>query len=130
VRILPDNAVWTAGQPAQHAEDQRTDDHTRPCQRFARNCAKRSLTLLDTHPFAAPLACAVVWAREVLQGAVNHRRINGKEGSPVRFRRGLHYIATGDEQQRAPALLQELSTTARFAAGAAPGSEPWPPPGI
>jgi hypothetical protein len=32
-----------------------------------------------TQPSAAPFTCAIVWEREVLQGAVNHRRIDGKD---------------------------------------------------
>jgi hypothetical protein len=33
-----------------------------------------------TQPSAAPLTCAVVWAREVLHFVVNHPRIDGKDG--------------------------------------------------
>ena len=33
-----------------------------------------------TQPSAASLSCAVMWIREVLQGVVNHPRINGMQG--------------------------------------------------
>ena len=33
-----------------------------------------------TQPSAASLTCAVMWRREVLQGVVNRRRIDGKDG--------------------------------------------------
>jgi hypothetical protein len=33
-----------------------------------------------TQPLAASLTCAVVWAREVLQGVVNYPSINGMQG--------------------------------------------------
>jgi hypothetical protein len=36
----------------------------------------------------APFTWAIVWSREVRHGGVNHRRIDGRMGSPVRFRRG------------------------------------------
>jgi hypothetical protein len=35
---------------------------------------------LATRSSAAPLTCAVVWSREVMQGGVNPRRIDGKDG--------------------------------------------------
>src|SRR5687768_2115404 len=33
-----------------------------------------------TQPSAAPFTSSVVWEHEVLQGVVNHPRINGKDG--------------------------------------------------
>ena len=50
-----------------------------PCQRFARNCATRSLTSPRDLTSTAPLTSVVV-AREVLRGVVNPRRIDGKDG--------------------------------------------------
>jgi hypothetical protein len=35
---------------------------------------------LTPRPSTVPLTCANVWPREVLQGVVNHRRIDGKDG--------------------------------------------------
>jgi hypothetical protein len=51
-----------------------------PCQRFARNCATRSLTSPHDPTSTAPLTSVVVWAREVLRGVVNSPRIDGKDG--------------------------------------------------
>jgi hypothetical protein len=51
-----------------------------PCQRVARNCATRSLTPPCCQPVdSGSLTWAVVWAREVPRGLVNHRRVDGMQ---------------------------------------------------
>ena len=50
-----------------------------PCQKFARNSATRSLVLPHNPNHRTPFTCAIVWAREALDGGVNARRIDGKD---------------------------------------------------
>src|SRR5215211_6642247 len=55
-----------------------------PCRPLARDLPETTLHAtsprLTPRPSTVPLTCANVWPREVLQGVVNHRRIDGKDG--------------------------------------------------
>jgi hypothetical protein len=51
-----------------------------PCQRFARNCATRSLASPHTQLSTTPLTCLVAWISEVMHGVVNHPHIDGMQG--------------------------------------------------
>jgi hypothetical protein len=57
------------------------DDHA---EALARNLPETVLYATSRSPTSrsttAPLTCAVVWAREVLHGVTNRRRIDGKDG--------------------------------------------------
>jgi hypothetical protein len=57
------------------------DDHARDLARDLPETALRATSRRPTiQPSAAPSACAAAWAREVMQGVVNYRRIEGKDG--------------------------------------------------
>jgi hypothetical protein len=94
----------------------------RPCRGLARDLPDTALHVssrrLTTRPSTLPLTSAVVWAREVLRGVVNPRRINGMQGvrgsiqGPHESRAGLR--ATRPEvpthRQRRPPESRRLST--------------------
>jgi hypothetical protein len=52
----------------------------KPCQKLPETALRVASPRLTTPPSTAPLTCLVVWARVVLHGVVNHRRIDGKDG--------------------------------------------------
>jgi hypothetical protein len=66
-----------------------------------------------TQPSAASLSCAVMWIREVLQGVVNHPRINGMQGV-----RGSNPLSStpGQRPDRASADPESSASRSRFAA--------------
>ena len=58
-------------------------DSKDPAQRardLPETALRAALRRLTPRPSTAPLTSVVVWAREVLRGVVNHRRIDGKDG--------------------------------------------------
>ena len=60
------------------------DRAPRPRGGLARDLPETALRTTSRRPIPqpsiAPLTCAVMWAREVLRGVVNQRRIDGKDG--------------------------------------------------
>ena len=80
------------------------------CQKFARNCARATSRRPPAQLSAAPAACAVAWGHEVLRGDVNHPSIDGKDGSPVRFRRGVPHQNLSSGRSCAPASCMVCRT--------------------